>query len=51
MGQARYGVPVVCVLAAVALIRARPAPAEDADEPDDEATTEPAPLRVATESR
>jgi S-DNA-T family DNA segregation ATPase FtsK/SpoIIIE len=43
-GQARFGVPVACALAGVALLRSRPAPADDGDEEDERA--EPAPLRI-----
>ena len=49
VGQARYGVPIACVIFAVLCFRARPTPDRDADaDVDDEEPTghEPAPLRV-----
>jgi S-DNA-T family DNA segregation ATPase FtsK/SpoIIIE len=52
LGQARYGVPVACVVFAVLCLRARPHPAADPDPAegptDEEQPTgrEPAPLRV-----
>ncbi len=49
VGQARYGVPVACLLGAVALLRARPARADEEapDAGDEDEAREPAPLRVA----